>query len=50
MTEAFLVLWWVPAGHIPSLDEAEERLEHIRKHGPTAHAFTVREAFDLSPA
>src|SRR5919202_1411701 len=24
--EAFQVLWWVPAGHIPSVAEAEERL------------------------
>jgi hypothetical protein len=34
------VLWWVPAGHIPSLTEAEERLEHLRSHGPTPFAFT----------
>jgi hypothetical protein len=50
MAEAFLVLWWVPAGHIPPLDEAEERLEHLRSHGPTQHAFTFRESFELCPA
>jgi hypothetical protein len=33
------VLWWVPAGHIPSLDEARERLEHYRAHGASQHAF-----------
>lgn len=45
MDEAYVVLWWVPAGHIPSIDEAKERLEHLRAHGPTEHAFTFREAF-----
>jgi heme-degrading monooxygenase HmoA len=36
-------LWWVPAGTIPSLDDAKERLAHLRAHGPTPHAFTLRE-------
>jgi hypothetical protein len=45
MDEAYLALWWVPAGHIPTIKEAEERLLHLRAHGPTAHAFTFREQF-----
>ena len=44
-SEAILVLWWVPAGHIPTVDEAKERLEHLRRHGPTDRAFTFRQAF-----
>jgi len=44
-TEAILVLWWIPAGHIPTVEEAKERLAHLRQHGPTAHAFTFRHAF-----
>ncbi len=32
-------MWWVPAGHKPSLDEAVERLEHLRSNGPSDHAF-----------
>lgn len=43
--EAFLVLWWIPAGHRPSVDEAIGRLERLRAHGPTAEAFTFRHAF-----
>lgn len=39
------VLWWIPAGAIPALDEATKRLEHLRDHGPTAEAFTFRERF-----
>lgn len=41
----YLVLWWVPAGHIPSLAEAKERLEHLNVHGPTPHAFHFRQTF-----
>jgi hypothetical protein len=40
-----LVLWWIPAGHIPTVAEAMERLDHLKQHGPTAHAFTFRVPF-----
>ena len=43
--KVFMALWWVPAGHLPTVAEAEERLEHLRAHGPTAHAFTFRQRF-----
>jgi len=39
------VLWWVPAGHVPDLTEAKQRLERLRAHGPTSDAFTFRQAF-----
>lgn len=38
--EATLVLWWVSAGHEPSVEEAADRLEQLRREGPTASAFT----------
>ena len=41
----YQVLWWVPAGHRPSLDEGLERLAHLRAHGATPHAFTFKQAF-----
>ncbi|NRB00452.1 MAG: DUF3291 domain-containing protein [Rhodobacteraceae bacterium] len=37
--EMHFVMWWVDAGHQPSLDEALERLEHLKKHGDTERAF-----------
>ena len=43
--ELFMCLWWVPAGHIPDVPEAEERLTHLREHGPTEHAFTFKQRF-----
>jgi Domain of unknown function (DUF3291) len=45
MPEAFLVLWWVPVGHRPTVAEAIAKLETLRAHGPTAQAFTFRQAF-----
>lgn len=39
MGEMHFVMWWVPAGHRPSLDEALARLDHLRHHGPSDHAF-----------
>jgi hypothetical protein len=45
MDELFVVLWWVPAGHLPSVDEAKSKLEHLRANGPTPDAFTFREPF-----
>jgi hypothetical protein len=45
MEEAYLALWWVPAGHEPDTAEAKERLEALRRDGPTPFAFTVRHSF-----
>ena len=39
---AYMAMWWVPAGHIPGVDEAKERLEHLRAHGPSERAFTFK--------
>ena len=36
MAEAYMVLWWVPAGHEPTMAEAVERLTLLRQQGPTA--------------
>ena len=43
--EAILVLWWVPRGHRPSVEEAIGRLELLRRKGPHAEAFTFRETY-----
>lgn len=41
------VLWWVPAGHRPSVVEAAERLAYLREHGATAQAFTFRQHYPV---
>jgi Domain of unknown function (DUF3291) len=38
-------LWWVPKGHIPSIDEAKKRLAHLEAHGPTQFAFNFKITF-----
>ncbi len=40
-----MALWWVPAGHLPGIDEAKKRLAHLEKHGPTQYAFTFTSGF-----
>jgi len=50
MREAFLVLWWVPKGHRPSVVEALAKLEVLRARGPSAEAFTFRHAFPAPDA
>jgi hypothetical protein len=45
--EAFQVLWWVPAGHRPTIEEAMGRLQHLRRHGPSAYAFTFKERYPV---
>jgi hypothetical protein len=46
MAEAYVCLWWVPAGHIPSVEEAVERLRFLRRYGPSPRAFTIRTRFE----
>lgn len=43
--EAYLVLWWVPAGTLPTVAEAKARLELLRRLGPSPEAFTFRAPF-----
>ena len=45
MPGPIMVLWWIAAGHIPSVAEAIERLAHLQQHGPSPHAFTFRTPF-----
>jgi heme-degrading monooxygenase HmoA len=41
----YIVLWWIPAGHAVEVEEGVERLEHLRRHGPSPHAFTFQRRF-----
>lgn len=42
----YMVLWWVPAGEIPTVDEAKRRLALLEATGPTQDAFTFKVRFD----
>ena len=41
----YYALWWIPIGHLPSITEARGRLEHLRSHGESAHAFSFASLF-----
>ncbi|MFD5142273.1 DUF3291 domain-containing protein [Streptomyces sp. NPDC058401] len=48
--EAHMVLWWVPAGHIPTVGEALERLADLRAQGPSPLAFTFASSYTAAEA
>lgn len=39
------VMWWVPAGTIPTLAECTARLEFLLRHGPSPYAFETGQKF-----
>ncbi len=46
----YQVLWWIPAGSRPTVDEAARRLAVLAADGPTAAAFTFRVPFPMPAA
>ncbi|MDP9117649.1 MAG: DUF3291 domain-containing protein [Actinomycetota bacterium] len=45
MPQAYATCWWVPAGVRPGTDDAEQRILHVRRHGPTPFAFSMGQHF-----
>jgi hypothetical protein len=41
----YAALWWVAAGHIPTVEEAKQRLAHLAEKGETPYAFTFKNPF-----
>jgi hypothetical protein len=48
--EMHLVLWWIPAGTIPTVEEAKRRLDLLRANGPSPEAFTFKQRFPAPAA
>ena len=44
--EPHQALWWIPAGHIPSIEEAKAKLAHLQADGPGELAFTFAQPFE----
>ena len=42
---AHQALWWVPVGHIPTLQEGKQKLALLNSKGPSWEAFTFKELF-----
>jgi len=43
----YVTLWWMPSGHIPTVEEAKERLAYLSAHGETPHAFSYKKPFPV---
>ena len=43
-----LVLWWIEAGEIPTVQEAMRRFERFWETGASPEAFTFKRAFDTA--
>ncbi len=43
-----LALWWIPAGTLPTLEDAQKALHALEEDGPTARAFTFDALYDAS--
>ena len=43
--EVYMALWWVPAGTLPTVEDAKAKLELLERLGPTAEAFTFKQPF-----
>ena len=41
----YLVLWWIPEGHTPTIEEAKAKLALLEQQGPGREAFTFRQPF-----
>lgn len=39
------VLWWIPEGYIPTLEDAKEKLDKLQKSGPSVDAFHFGKPF-----
>ncbi|MFA0612788.1 DUF3291 domain-containing protein [Vibrio splendidus] len=48
LPEDTYVLWLIEEDHIPTLEEAIKRLEHLRETGDTPYAFTFKTNFTAS--
>ena len=41
----YQALWWVNAGELPGVADAQQRLAWLQAHGPSAKAFTFKQPF-----
>ena len=42
MKDFYMCMWWIPAGTIPTTDEAKHRLAYMTDNGITPYAFTFK--------
>lgn len=47
MIEAHMALWWIEAGTLPTLSDAQERLLRLRAEGPSPDVFTLKKSYPV---
>ena len=47
MSEMHMALWYIPAGNLPTVAEATERLTYLRNNGETPFSFSFKKRFTL---
>ncbi len=45
MLESQIALWWIPAGHIPSIEEGKQKLDELEKKGSNESIFTFAKPY-----
>jgi hypothetical protein len=48
--EMHMALWYVQAGHLPTVAEAIERLNYLRNYGETPFSFSFKKRFSIEEA
>ncbi|KAA1243088.1 DUF3291 domain-containing protein [Aquimarina sp. RZ0] len=50
MPKMHMAFWYIENGHIPTPDEAKERLYYLQEHGETPYAFSFKNKFTIEDA
>jgi hypothetical protein len=48
--DVYMALWWIPAGHVPTVEEGRSRLETLERLGPSPAAFLFHRPFPAREA
>jgi len=40
-----MCMWWLPSSDLPTVEDGEARLTHLRVHGPTSYSFSFGTTF-----
>ena len=43
--DAYIALWWIAPGHVPTIAEAKERLQYLQLNGESEFAFSFSKFF-----
>lgn len=46
----YMVLWWVPQGELPAVEDAKQRLDYLGRYGESPFAFSLKKPFSAPDA